>query len=79
LESFIDVVMHAARAAQLPLTTGVSFGFRIPRISAAWSDYNPGAAFLRLSAGVCPDRAAQLGVLIARCASEFTAAAPPCP
>ena len=59
LESFIDVVMHAARAAQLPLTTGVSFGFRIPRISAAWSDYNPGAAFLRLSAGVCPARAAR--------------------
>lgn len=76
LESFIDTLMHAARAAHLPLTAGVSFGFRIPRISAAWVAYDRESAFLRLSAGVCPDRAAQLGLLIAQRATEFAAAAP---
>ncbi len=71
LEAFIDFLIDAARAQRLPLTAGVSFGFRTPRIAAAWSSFDEDAAFLRLSAGVRPERAAKIGELIAKCAAEF--------
>jgi cystathionine beta-lyase/cystathionine gamma-synthase len=74
LEAFIDAVMREAVRADLPLTTGVSFGFRVPRIGAAWSSYDADHAFLRLSAGIDPSRAAQLGRLIGNCAQEFAPA-----
>ena len=74
LEAFIDVLMVKAVLADLPLTTGVSFGFRVPRIGAAWSSYDEDHAFLRLSAGIDLDRAAELGRLIGECALEFSPA-----
>jgi cystathionine gamma-synthase len=70
LEDFIDVLIEKARDAKLALTAGVSFGFRVPRIGAAWSSYDENKAFLRLSAGVQPEAAARLGALIARTAAE---------
>jgi len=74
LEAFIDSLMRAAVRADLPLTTGVSFGFRVPRIGAAWSSYDADHAFLRLSAGIDLSRAAQLGRLISECAQDFALA-----
>jgi len=71
LEAFIDALMRQAVLQNMPLTTGVSFGFRVPRISAAWSSYDEDHAFLRLSAGIDRGRAAQLGVLIGECAHDF--------
>lgn len=71
LETFVQHLMQAARRAQLALTAGVSFGFRVPRICAAWSSCDSDAAFLRLSAGTDPQHAARVGTLIARCAAEF--------
>jgi cystathionine gamma-synthase len=71
LEAYIDTLMIQARSRKLPLTAGVSFGFRVPRIGAAWSSYDADGAFLRVSAGVSPEIAARLGVLIAECAHEF--------
>jgi cystathionine gamma-synthase len=79
LEAFIDVLMVKAVLAKLPLTTGVSFGFRVPRIGAAWSSYDEDHAFLRLSAGIDLDRAAELGYLIGACAREFSPAATAAP
>jgi cystathionine gamma-synthase len=73
LEDFIDMLMMRARAARLALTAGVSFGYRVPRIGAAWSSYDSTGAFLRLSAGVDAEAAATLGTLIARCAAEAAA------
>ena len=73
LESFIAHLLTAAREAGVPLTAGVSFGFRVPRIGAAWSSYEAQDAFLRLSAGVHVGRATRLGELIARCAERFAA------
>jgi cystathionine gamma-synthase len=72
LERFIDTLMAMARSRKIPLTAGVSFGFRVPRIGAAWSSYDADDAFLRLSAGVWPEVAARLGLLIAQCAHEFS-------
>jgi cystathionine gamma-synthase len=74
LQEFIDLVVARARDAQLALTAGVSFGFCVPRIGAAWSSYDADEAFLRLSAGIDPELAAALGRLIVACAQEF---APP--
>jgi hypothetical protein len=74
LEAFIDALMRKAVRADLPLTTGVSFGFRVPRIGAAWSSYDADYAFLRLSAGIDLSRAAQLGRLISECARDFALA-----
>jgi len=74
LEAFIDALMLLAVRADLPLTTGVSFGFRVPRIGAAWSSYDADHAFLRLSAGIDASRAAQLGRLIGECAEDFALA-----
>jgi cystathionine gamma-synthase len=71
LEAFIDALMRQAVLQNMPLTTGVSFGFRVPRISAAWSSYDEDHAFLRLSAGIDCGRAAQLGILIGECAQDF--------
>jgi cystathionine gamma-synthase len=71
LEEFIDLLIGRARAAHLALTSGVSFGFSVPRIGAAWSSYDADEAFLRLSAGIDRDLAAALGQLIAGCAREF--------
>jgi cystathionine gamma-synthase len=71
LENFIDRLMARARGREIPLTAGVSFGFRVPRIGAAWSSYDADDAFLRVSAGVSPEIAARLGLLIAQCAHEF--------
>lgn len=75
LEEFIDLLITQARAASLPLTAGVSFGFSVPRIGAAWSSYEADEAFLRLSAGTDPRLATALGRLIVRCAHEFAALA----
>jgi len=75
LEDFIDMLIVHARAANLALTAGVSFGFRIPRIGAAWSSYEADVAFLRLSAGVDLTLAAALGRLIVQCADRFVLAA----
>ena len=74
LEAFIDLLMANARSQCLPLTSGVSFGFRVPRICAAWSSYDADHAFLRLSAGVDSGRAAELGKLIGECAVRFVMA-----
>jgi cystathionine gamma-synthase len=70
LETFIDRLVLNARAANLPLTAGVSFGFRVPRITAAWSSYDDDQAFLRLSAGVRTEIASRVGRLIAQTAAE---------
>ncbi len=75
LEDFIDLLIDRARAAELPLTAGVSFGFCVPRIGAAWSSYEADEAFLRLSAGVDPVLAAALGRLVVECAHDFAAKA----
>jgi hypothetical protein len=74
LEAFIDGLMLKAMREDLPLTSGVSFGFRVPRIGAAWSGYDEDEAFLRLSAGIDLGRAAELGRLIGECAQEFSPA-----
>lgn len=71
LEEFIDLLIERARAANLALTAGVSFGFCIPRIGAAWSSYDADEAFLRLSAGIDLTLAAALGRLVVDCAQEF--------
>jgi hypothetical protein len=71
LEEFIDLVMKRARGANLSLTAGVSFGFSVPRIGAAWTSFDADEAFLRLSAGNDPNLATALGRLIVRCAHEF--------
>jgi cystathionine gamma-synthase len=71
LEEFINLVMNRARGANLSLTAGVSFGFRVPRIGAAWTSFDVDEAFLRLSAGNDPNLAPAIGRLIVRCAHEF--------
>ena len=76
LEAFIDRLMALARCHALPLTAGVSFGFRIPRIGAAWSSYDADDAFLRVSAGTDREVATRLGRLIRECALSFVAANP---
>jgi cystathionine gamma-synthase len=73
LEDFIDALIAKARGAKIALTAGVSFGFRVPRIGAAWSSYDEARAFLRLSAGVRPEAAGRLGRLIACAAAEAVA------
>jgi cystathionine gamma-synthase len=75
LEDFIDLLIDRARAAKLPLTAGVSFGFCVPRIGAAWSSYQADEAFLRLSAGIDLVLAAALGRLVVECARDFAAKA----
>ncbi len=71
LEAFIDLLIERARADRLPLTAGVSFGFSVPRIGAAWSSYEADEAFLRLSAGTDVALAAALGRLVVECAQRF--------
>ncbi len=71
LEDFIDLLIERARSANLALTAGVSFGFCVPRIGAAWSSYEADEAFLRLSAGIDRRLAGALGRLIVVCAHEF--------
>jgi cystathionine gamma-synthase len=75
LEDFIDLLIDSARSAKLPLTAGVSFGFCVPRIGAAWSSYDEDEAFLRLSAGIDLALAAALGRLVVECAHKFVARA----
>jgi cystathionine gamma-synthase len=75
LEDFIDLLIDRARSAKLPLTAGVSFGFCVPRIGAAWSSYEEDEAFLRLSAGIDLALAAALGRLVVDCAQHFVAKA----
>ncbi len=75
LEDFIDLLIDRARSAKLPLTAGVSFGFCVPRIGAAWSSYEADEAFLRLSAGIDLALAAALGRLVVECAHDFAAKA----
>jgi cystathionine beta-lyase/cystathionine gamma-synthase len=70
IETFIDGLIVKARAAKLPLTAGVSFGYRVPRITAAWSSYDNDQAFLRLSAGIDTRIAGRLGRLIAEYSAE---------
>jgi cystathionine beta-lyase/cystathionine gamma-synthase len=72
LEQFIDLLIARARAENLSLTAGVSFGFCVPRIGAAWTSFDADEAFLRLSAGIDRELAAALGPLIVRCAHEFS-------
>jgi cystathionine beta-lyase/cystathionine gamma-synthase len=71
LELFIDQLVAAARVRGVPLTVGVSFGFRVPRVGAAWISYDGDEAFLRLSAGVSLDSADRLGQLLVECAHRF--------
>jgi cystathionine gamma-synthase len=71
LELFIDQLMAAARVRGVPLTAGVSFGFRVPRVGAAWVSYDDHQAFLRLSAGVSLEAASRLGQLVIECARRF--------
>jgi cystathionine beta-lyase/cystathionine gamma-synthase len=71
LELFIDRLMAAARGLGVPLTAGVSFGFRVPRVGAAWVSYDGHQAFLRLSAGVSLEAARRLGQLVVECARGF--------
>ena len=70
LELFIDRLIAAARLRGVPLTAGVSFGFRVPRVGAAWISYDCNEAFLRLSAGVSLDAARRLGRLLVECAHQ---------
>jgi cystathionine gamma-synthase len=70
LEPFIDRLIAAARSRGVPLTAGVSFGFRVPRVGAAWISYDCNQAFLRLSAGVSLDAARRLGRLLVECAHQ---------
>jgi cystathionine gamma-synthase len=74
LELFIDRLIAAARLRGVPLTAGVSFGFRVPRVGAAWISYDCNEAFLRLSAGVSLDAARRLGRLLVECAHQFDSA-----
>jgi cystathionine beta-lyase/cystathionine gamma-synthase len=71
LELFIDQLIAAARLRDVPLTAGVSFGFRVPRAGAAWISYDGNEAFLRLSAGVSLGTAERLGKLLVECAQGF--------
>jgi cystathionine gamma-synthase len=71
LACFIDKVVASARLQQLPLTVGVSFGFRVPRIGIACLGDVPDGACLRVSAGESPEYAARLGRLIVQCARDF--------
>jgi cystathionine beta-lyase/cystathionine gamma-synthase len=71
LELFIDKLMAAARLRGVPLTAGVSFGFRVPRVGAAWVSFDGHQAFLRLSAGVSLEAATRLGQLVVECARGF--------
>ncbi len=73
LEDFIELLIAAARSAELALTAGVSFGFCVPRIGAAWSSYEADEAFLRLSAGIDLALASALGRLVVECAHRFAA------
>ena len=75
LEDFIDLLIDRARSANLTLTAGVSFGFCVPRIGAAWSSYEADEAFLRLSAGIDLVLAAALGRLVVETAHDFVAKA----
>jgi cystathionine beta-lyase/cystathionine gamma-synthase len=75
LEEFIDLLIVRAREANLTLTAGVSFGFSVPRIGAAWSSFEADEAFLRLSAGIDSRLAAALGRLVVECAHPFAAKA----
>jgi threonine dehydratase len=75
LEDFIDLLIARARAAKLPLTAGVSFGFCVPRIGAAWSSYEADDAFLRVSAGIDLALAESLGRLVVESARTFIAKA----
>jgi cystathionine beta-lyase/cystathionine gamma-synthase len=60
LNSFIEIALTVAKKHRVSLTKGVSFGFSIPRISAAMAENSP--PFLRLSAG---DRSYTETVLLA--------------
>lgn len=71
LEAFIETLMEKARLRKLPLTSGVSFGFRVPRIGAAWSSFAADHAFLRVSAGIDSENAGELGLLIGEHAHEW--------
>lgn len=51
LNSFIDVALSVAKERGVSLTKGVSFGFSIPRISAASAMAEDSPPFLRLSVG----------------------------
>jgi hypothetical protein len=71
LELFIDQLMSQARLRGVALTAGVSFGFRVPRVGAAWVSFDGDEAFLRLSAGVSLPAARRLGELLVDCAQGF--------
>ncbi|QQO34255.1 pyridoxal-phosphate dependent enzyme [Bradyrhizobium diazoefficiens] len=51
LDAAIEHVLAAATDRGVPITKGVSFGFSVPRISAAWSMSERSQPFLRLSVG----------------------------
>lgn len=51
LEALIEDVIHRAQQASLPLSKGVSFGFSIPRLSAASAMAENDPPFLRFYAG----------------------------
>jgi len=52
LEALIERMLHVARENRVPLTKGVSFGFSVPRVSAASAMAEGMPPFLRLSVGV---------------------------
>lgn len=51
LNSFIEIALKVAKEQKVSLTKGVSFGFSLPRISAASAMAENSPPFLRLSAG----------------------------
>jgi cystathionine beta-lyase/cystathionine gamma-synthase len=51
LNSFIEIALAVARQHRVSLTKGVSFGFSLPRISAAAAMSESSPPFLRLSVG----------------------------
>lgn len=51
LNSFIEIALLAAREKGISLTKGVSFGFSLPRVSAAAAMAEDAPPFLRLSVG----------------------------
>ncbi len=63
LNSLIEIVLHTAKNNGLSITKGVSFGFSIPRISAAAAMAENAGPFLRLSVG---DRSYQETILLGK-------------
>jgi threonine dehydratase len=77
LEPIVDAALLEARARQVPLVKGVSFGFSTSRLSAAAAMAEAAPPFLRLAVGPLGPRQAQSLADVVRWAVERTTAAWP--